>query len=255
MEAVILPLSTPANKARHCETAVYREIQDTLALCQRLGQIGVITGPTGVGKTTACRDFAKTDGALYLRMTHAAANAQPFLHRVCEVLCGYTPANSGKYELYSLIIRQTTRKGTLLIIDEGCRLTQELVLILHDIWDEARTYDDHRIGIALVGTPEMTDLWAERRARKGRDPFAPFRARIGQSLDVKGLKDADINALCVHFGVRGKRERDVVASVARTWEGLHNVDQLMTNARLLAGTGNAIGSDHLIEAAKVMGGR
>ncbi len=256
METVVrLPVPEPANKPRYCETAAYREIYDVLALCRQQGQIGVITGPTGVGKTTACQEFTEKLGVSYMRMPVAANAAQPFLCRLVKAIGRYPQNNAGKHDLYTEIAEHRWRSGALLIIDEGSRLTEELVLVLHALWDEARTWHGHRIGIALVGTPEMTDIWAERRNKRARDPLAPFRARIGQTVALKGPDEADIDALCGHFGLKGKRERDVIARFAKAWDGLHNIDQLMVNARSLAGPGKPIGSEHLFAAAEVMGGR
>ncbi len=256
MEVVRLTLPDTANKPTVCETTAYREIQDTLDLCRRLGQIGVITGPTGCGKTTACKAFAKVrhNNARYLRVTIAANSSQPFLHRLCDVIGGYPQPNAGKCELYELALRNLY-DGDLVIIDEGNHLTSEVIQILRDLHDEARSRNSRRIGIVFVGTPEMTELWNKRRNGKGSDAFAAFRARIGQTAELKGVGEADIDALCVHFGLKGKRERDVIAKVAKAWDGLHNVDQLMANARLLAGSVSAISSDHLFQAASVMGSR
>ncbi len=170
-----------------------------------------------------------------------------------HIECRYPQQNASKYNLYDLALRRL-RDGDLVIIDEGNHLTPEVIHLLRDLHDEMRS-SRRRVGVALVGTPEMTELWTKRRPGKNSDAFAAYRARIGQMVELKGPCEADIDELCGHFGLKGRREGDVIAKLAKGWDGLHNVDQLMVNAQALAGADIAVTSEHLFGAAEVMGGR
>lgn len=253
-EVVRLAASLPADKPEHCELTAYRECHDLFAVCQRMGQIGLAIGPTGCGKTTAAKAFAATvDGASYIRLTTTANTVQPFLVKLCGALCIYAAPNLGKADLFDLIVSELARSyrgKRLVIVDEMNHGTAEIVHLIRDLWDATRC------GVALVGTPDMENLWAERAGRKAGkgDAFAAFRARIGVRLELKKPCADDVDALCRHLDLKGKRERDLIEKCVRAWDGLHNLEHLLANARQLAGAGRAITAEHLFDAASLTGG-
>ncbi|HYH19128.1 MAG TPA: AAA family ATPase [Azospirillum sp.] len=242
----------PSALVKPCGIQAFREAEDTFTMCRRLGQIGVIVGTTGTGKTTAAKAHAEGNKAstVYMRLPIVANTPQPFLVRLCRAAgCDYAP-NMGKAELSEeLVICLRATPGMLVIIDEANHLTADLVHIVREIWDEARC------GFVLVGTPEMEALWAERRGRRGvGDGFAAFRARIGQRLPMPKPSAEDVKALCQHMGLSGKREHDLIARCLKGGIGLHNLEQLLTNARLAAGEGEVVTADHLFLASTMLAG-
>lgn len=253
-EVVRLSTSHPTDKPEHCELTAFRECRDLFALCRNMRQLGVAVGPTGCGKTTAAKAFAaKESGVGYIRLTTTANTTQPFLVKLCGALRIYASPNLGKADLFDLVIGELGRpyrSTDLLIVDEMNHGTAELVHLLRDLWDNTRC------GMALIGTPDMENLWAERAGRKtGKgDAFAAFRARVGQRLELHKPIAEDVDALCRHLDLKGKRERDLIEKCVRAWDGLHNLEHVLENARQLAGDGRAITAENLFDAASLSGG-
>lgn len=231
----------------------FREAGDLFALCRRLGQLGTVIGTTGTGKTTAAKAHAEANpgGTVYMRLPIVANTPQPFLVRLCRAAGCTFATNMGKAELSEVLVSVLRSKPEMLvIIDEANHMTPELVHIVRELWDEARC------GFVLVGTPDMEALWAQRPGQRtsAADAFAAFRARIGQKLAMPKPGADDVTALCRHIGLAGKREQGLVAQCLKGGIGLHSLEQLLTNARLVAGDGNAVTVEHLALAATMMQG-
>lgn len=248
-EVVRLPTVEPENKPEHCELMAYRELHELFTVCRRMGQIGTATGPTGCGKTTAAKAFAEAGRARYIRLTTTANTVQPFLVKLCAAVGAYATPNLGRADLFDLAVDKldTSFGPRLLIVDEMNHATAEIIHLIRDLWDATRC------GVVLVGTPDMENLWAERSGRKAGkgDAFAAFRARVGQRQNVRKPGPTDVEALCRHLGLKGKRERDLIAKCVEAWDGLHNLEHLLANARQLAGGDHAVTAEHLFDAASL----
>jgi DNA transposition AAA+ family ATPase len=249
-EVIRLTSSSPANKPEHCPLTAYRELHDLFTTCRRTQQIGVAVGPTGSGKTTAAKAYAADwrNNAAYLRINTTINAGQPFLNKLCAAVRAYPPQGSSKADFLDAVKERVVQSyGVgLIILDEMNHGSGEILHLIRDLWDEARC------GVVLLGTPEMENLWA-RRAKSKSDPFEAFRDRIGQRLDIARPDNDDVSALCRHYDLIGKRERDLVAASMRKWNGLHGFDRLMENARQLAGEGKPVTAQHLIDAAELTG--
>ena len=256
-EVIRLTSSSPPNKPELCPPELcpltaYRELHALFATCRRTKQIGVAVGPTGSGKTTAAKAYAAADAysseVAYLRINTTINAGQPFLNKLCAAVRAYPPHGSGKADFLDAIKEMIVRSYgvRLIILDEMNLGSGEILHLIRDLWDEARC------GVVLLGTPEMENLWA-RRGKSKSDPFEAFRDRIGQRLDIARPDSDDVNALCRHYDLNGKRERDMVADSMRKWNGLHGFDRLMENARQLAGEGQPVAAQHLIDAAELTG--
>lgn len=253
-EIINLREPDPEPKGDFCLTPTARDIHHLLHTCQSFGWLGVVVGEPGTGKTAAITDYAaRAEGGdvRLCRMTRAASRLQQGLVRLAEALgCGSMP-NVSASELYNAVrYRAGWMSNGLLILDEAQHLEDDLLEALRDLFDEVRD-DGVVFGVVLVGNRGLMDRLSKTDKRRGRAGFSQFTGRIGAKLDLSAPKAADVEALCAHHGIDGKRAVALVKKAAQLPGALQKVRNLFGVAREL-GDG-AITLKTLEDAAPVVG--
>lgn len=248
-EVISLRNEEPEAKGEFCLTPTAQDIINVLSTCQARGWIGVVVGEPGTGKTTAVRAYCKDAefGVRSCRMTRTAAKLQPGLVRIVNDLGGYVEPNLGADDVYQVLVRlaRGAMKGGLIILDEAQHMEDDLLETVRDLYDETR------IGIALVGNHELTSRWSDQGNRRRYNKFAQLRGRIGPQVDLRRPLPEDVEAICAHHGIQGKRAVGIVKKTASLPGGLQKVRNLFEVASDL-GDG-AISLDALQKAAMVVG--
>lgn len=252
-----LPTASPPDKARDIwPTMSAQGIQDALEVCRAGGQLGLITGPSGAGKTTAARATVAAmrksgNDAYYVSMAQAADSLRPGLLRITHALgLSYHP-NMGADALYDALVAHWWLPGSVLVLDEAQFMSDALLHSVRNLWDDLGIRDT-TLGIALVGTPDLSERIEGSTGRKSNGLDA-LRGRLGVTLAVEQPAAEDFTAICAHFGAAGPRAENLVQSVGRRQGGLHNVNRLLEHARRLVGPGGQISLSDLKKAAIGMG--
>lgn len=253
-EIVNLREPPPEPKGDFCLTPTARDIHNLLRTCQSYGWLGVVIGEPGTGKTAAITDYAARpeSGEVRLcRMTRTAAKLQPSLVRLAEVMgCGAMP-NMAAAELYNAIRYRTGwMSNGLLVLDEAQHLEDDVLEAIRDLFDEVGA-EGVVFGVVLVGNRGLMDRLSKTDKRRGHAGFSQLTGRIGAKLDLTGPKAADVEALCAHHGIEGKRAVSLVKKAAQLPGALQKVRNLLGVAREL-GDG-AITLKALEDAAQVVG--
>lgn len=247
----------PAAAGTLWPTSIAEGIRDVVEGCRRARQIGLIAGPSGIGKSTAALaavEAAQEAGhdAFYAMLTRAADGLQPGLLRIARALGAAVDGHMGGNDLHDAIVRRWWRTGSLVVIDEAQFASDALLDALRGIWDEL-----DRLGtapaIVLVGTPDLAERVKGRGARRAR-AFEPLRGRIGAFVELDGLEAADFAAIARHLGVAGAQAAKLIELAGRGRGGLHNVRRLVAQARMAAGAADApLGLAALKRAAELAG--
>jgi DNA transposition AAA+ family ATPase len=215
-----------------CLTPTCQDIHDLLISCQRFGLMGAIVGDSGTGKTTAVKEYARSQNqsgqkVVYFEVRKAAASMRHFLVQLHETLGGYTARESGNHEIYSRLVDELIRlkhREGLLILDETQDLDQEAKDVIRNL------YEDTELGICLVGNK---DLFAQKVTRGNRKAqgLTRFLGRIGPRIILDKPLPEDIEALCDFYGINGKEARKLVSKVATAGQQLHNLKNVLKVAR------------------------
>jgi type II secretory pathway predicted ATPase ExeA len=257
-----LPSGNALLTGRLWPTLTARKVAHTIEVCHRFGQMGLITGTSGVGKTTAAmaavslakgdeEDTGREIDAHYIMMTAAADTLVSALVRLTSSIGRCYRPQYGANELYEALIRRGWQRHSLLVIDEAQFLPDGALHVLRNLWDELSGFECAP-GIVLIGTADLAERVEGRNGRRGRE-FEALRGRLGAAVKLEPLTSADFGSIVQHLGIVGQRAGEVMERIGRGRGGLHNVRRVERMARQIAGPGNPITLAHIQDAAEVAG--
>lgn len=206
---------------RFAKTAAAADIEDALAYAQATGDIVLIHGPSGRGKTRTAEHYrAAHTGVHYLGAMQSMTTMAGLLSCVAEAV-GEPGEPRSALSAARLIIENLRGRGALLVIDEADLLNAALLTELR------RIRDISGCGLALIGDDRLRMIAARRPQILGR---------LGMRVDLKTLAAADIAAIAAGpLGRRpGKAEVKALVAAARGKGGLHTLRRVLTEAWKLA---------------------
>lgn len=239
-------------------TRTARIVIDAIELCRLGRHLGVISGPSGIGKTTAGRAAvqaaAETEHeAHYVRMTITAEGVQPGLMRIGRAIGAPVHTSMGAAEAHDAILgcMRGWPRGGILVLDEAQFMSDPLIFAIRDLADELLERD-RMTGIVLMGDGALSARINGRSGPRARH-FEPLRGRLGASVELSPPDAQDFSVIAYAQGVTQPQAADLVARVGAGRGGLHNVARMLTTARGIAGPDNPITLGVLRTAAQVAG--
>lgn len=149
------------------------------------GDISVIHGGAGLGKTSFLLHYAETYPDAILIETDTSFTARVML----EVLCSKLKLNvkGNMHVLTDAIIEKLSDSGRVLLIDEAELLPYRALEVIR------RIHDKTGVGVVLVG---LTRLVTNLKGRRGE--FLQLYSRVGCCLNIGNeLSSDDINAIAL----------------------------------------------------------
>ena len=171
-------------------TATARKVTETVRLAHIAGEITVVYGEAGLGKTVALKQYAKEHADAVLIEVDPGYTAKVLL----EDLCGKLSVNvrGNLHELLEAVINKLQDSGRLIIIDEAELLPYRALEVLR------RIHDKTGIGIVLAGMPRLI---ANLRGKRGE--FVQLYSRIAFALNLGNrLPELDV------FSIAGSVDLD-----------------------------------------------
>ncbi len=225
---------------RHVDLGVTEEIEATLAHAQATGDVVLIHGRSGTGKSWALTRYCDSHTAAYrATMTDAVVTLPGLLGRVAEKVGAGTGHPSALAAERAVIERLEGRRA-LLCVDEAHHLRPRLLDELRCIRDLAGC------GLAYVGED---GIWNTLAKTSRCDQIV---GRIGVRLPLRATADADVVDLARSILRRAptRAERDCLLAAAREAGGLHALRRLFGRAwRLSRSAGKqAIAAEHIAAA-------
>lgn len=180
------------------ETRTLLRIHDALRQCHAERALGVVYGPSGVGKTFALRDYcARTEGAVLLE---AAPDWTPrVLFGTLADALGQPPARrDSAHDLFDVCARRLRGSARLVVVDEAEHLPYrglELLRRLHDL---------SGCGLVLAGMPRLKQNLQGRQA-----DYAQLYTRVAVAVHATPPDEPEVALL-----VRGALPEAPDAAVA-----------------------------------------
>lgn len=139
------------------------------------GDIGVLYGPAGVGKSMALRQYATTNKGVILIEADPGYTAKVLLQELCIRLGVKSTGNI--HELSEECIQALSGTGWVVLVDEAELLPYRALEVLR------RIHDRSRVAVVLAGMPRLLI-----NLKGARGEFAQLYGRVGMALDIDVYK-------------------------------------------------------------------
>lgn len=228
----------------YLETPTSRKIITHLRFAQVAGDLAVIYGSAGTGKSTTLWRYAETAPNVWVvAMAPDCSGVVPTLEEVAFAL-GMRDLPGGAARLRRDVVARVTGTEGLLIVDEAQHLSVASL-------EELRTIHDRTgVGLVLVGNETV---YGRLTGGKRAEHFAQLFSRIGKRLHLCGPTKADALAIIDHYGIRDPEARASLCRIADEPGGLRGLVKTARLALMFAG-GDAVAREHVMSAWKDLGG-
>ncbi|HGW5506334.1 TPA: AAA family ATPase [Citrobacter koseri] len=171
--------------ASYIPTLTSRKGMEVIRLAHLDGEINVIYGDAGLGKTMMLREYAATHREAILIEADPGYTARTVLEELCSRLGLNKRGNM--HELSEACITALSDSGRLLMVDEAENLPYRALETLRRIHDKAG------IGVILAGMPRLI---INLKGKRGE--YKQLYSRVGLALNLgDALPEEDINAIAV----------------------------------------------------------
>lgn len=176
----------PEQNAGVARTSVLVDIMGALNNVSVAQDIGVIAGDSGVGKTTAVRQYAATHPSALVIEAHHRYTARPLFVTICNRLSLDTTGSI--HALMTRVVEKLADSGRMIIIDEAEHLPYDCIELVRRVNDMAH------VGVALVGMPRLL-----KNIQGDSGHYAQIRNRVGVFRAIDGrMSDDDLDLLIAH---------------------------------------------------------
>jgi DNA transposition AAA+ family ATPase len=218
-------------------TATADRILAALGYAQMAGDVAVIYGGAGVGKTSAAHEYRRRyPNVWHATMSPATAGVTTALEEVCLAL-GMRDLPQGAARMLREIVSRVRDTRGLLIVDEAQHLSVGALDALRAI------HDATGVGLALLGN----DLIYARMTGGARVAWLDrLFSRIGRRLRVARANRQDVEAIAQAHGVTAADALKRLAAIGAGAGALRSVTKCLRLARLMAAAaGESLAAAHI----------
>lgn len=218
-------------------TTTARKVWEVAKLCHLDGEIGVVVGEAGLGKTCAVREYVAQNGGTLLIEADHGYTAKALFQELCSRL-GLEPGKQ-LHPMLEAVVDKLRGSGRLVIIDEAEHLPYKALELLRRVHDKAG------VGLLLVGMPVLY------RNIKGKAvDFAQLYSRVGVYATLQPMTADDVALLVTAVYPAANGLCDVYAQNANG--NARRLSKLLARAARVAALNGVAIDRHVVEAATKM---
>lgn len=200
------------------------KVISALAGARDRGEIAVIHGGTGVGKTASARRYAgESEDVWIAEMSGAANRVRPCLQAVARA-CGLQYAWGSAYRMECEIVERMRQGRGLLVIDEAQHLDFPQLEELRALHDKSGR------GLALLGNDRFG-------SRIMCPEFAALASRMSARVHLPRVAAGDVDALLEAWGIEGASAREQALGLAAPPGGIRAVARALRRGDLASRKG------------------
>jgi DNA transposition AAA+ family ATPase len=208
----------------YVDTPTAQRVLAALSYAQIAGDIAMAYGGAGLGKTTACEQYQRSNPSVWIAtMEPASAGVVTCLQVIVETLG--LPASGGALALAHSVKKRVRGTSGLIIVDEAQHLSAAAL-------DQIRSiHDATGIGIAFVGNEGLYSRMAGGRNAVQLDRLF---SRVGKRLALRQSTDADIKALIKAWGINDSKCLPALIEIAKRPGALRGLTKTLRLAAMQA---------------------
>lgn len=172
----------PQADIRFVRTTIAAKIFEVARIAHLDGEIALVYGDAGLGKTRAVAEYAAANPDVILIEADLGYSAKVLFVELCRHL-GIAPDQS-LHDMLDAVVTKLKKTGRLIIVDEAEHLPYKALEMLRRVYDKAGT------GILLVGMPR---LLFNLRGKRGE--YAQLYSRVGIAAKIEHLRESDTESL------------------------------------------------------------
>lgn len=227
------------------KTSVAAKIFNIAQICQHNGEMALITGSSGVGKTTAIKQYAKEHTGVIVIDPDEAISGRSLLSIIGKNLKIELLNNDATSDYANKIAKSLKNSGKLLIVDEAENLDITCFRILRKIHDRC----DFTVGLLFVGTEvlanKISSLHGENNYIFTRFAYIDALERLTQT-DTKALvlqvfPNCEENLIQMFYKISKANARILFNLLKRTSDMVASCDDEL-NLKMIKAAGYYVGA-------------
>lgn len=193
-----------------CETVAYRSLIAYMQDAQEDANVIWVTGPAGIGKSTAAREYAKTHRDVFVLTCSEDMTRADFIRELATVIGVNAQGLKVRETLQEIIRELLTKDAPLLIFDEGDKLTDSVLYYYVSLYNSLEE---------LCGMVFLSTDYIQKRISRGvqscKKGYDEIDSRICRRfVGLQPVNSNEVAAICRANGLEDEVAIEVVKQEA-----------------------------------------
>lgn len=195
-----------------CQTNAFKDVMTFLSFAKKESSVVWVTGPAGIGKTTAARIFASDRRNVFILPCSEDMHKADFVKELAAKIGVDTRGLTVRETLQAIIRQLVTLDSPLLVFDEGDKLTDSVLYYYISLYNAL----EDKCGMVFLSTAYM-----EQRIKSGvtrrKKGYDELESRISRKfVPLSTVNKLEVEAICRANGLEDDAAIRTVQTEAAT---------------------------------------